>query len=167
MRGIRSIEALSVMPLIEPHAITATVHRSVYIDCNYANWAGFLVNFGTVTTGAGATCDGLTITVEGSSIQTSAGATEIPFVYRLSSAMGTDSWGTITAGTSDGVTLTSSDLGNAVLNVGVDPAVLPGRGEKYRFITLVLTPTSTTAITCGVLGYVEPRYPGNSQLSSS
>ena len=167
MSGVKFAEGLNILPVLKPHDLVAATHRTSFIDLDLANWVSFLVNFGDVTTGAGATCDSVVITVEATSIASSAGAIKIPFKYRLSNAIATGGWGAITAGTSDGVELSCSDIGSVSMLIDVDPAVFPALGATYRWIGVCLVPSSTTALNCGAQAFLETRYPGNSIPSST
>jgi hypothetical protein len=168
--SIRFGEKAQIIPVGIPHDLVNAEHRTTYVDLNLANWVTFVAQFGAVTSGS--TSDTLLISVEASSIETSAGATKIPFSYRLTNAVATGgmlstSDGAISAGTSDGVSFSTSDLVNSALIVDVDPAILPPRGEKYRFVTFVTTPGSSLAVTMGATAYLEMRYSQNSMPSSS
>jgi hypothetical protein len=158
-------EKMHVVPVLIPHDLVNAEHRTAYVDLDLANWVTFVANFAAATSGS--TSDTLLISVEASSIETSAGSTKIPFTYRLSTAVAIDTWGTITAGTSDGVSLNTSDLVNSALIVEVNPDILPARGEKYRFVTYVTTPGTSLAVVEGVVAFIEPKYPGNTVLPSS
>ena len=165
MAGIRLGQRLNVQPVLIPHDLVNAEHRTSYVDLNLANWVTFVAQYAAATTGS--TSDTMLISVEASSIETSAGATKIPFTYRLTSAIDTSGMAALVAGTSDGASVNTSDLTNSCLVVDVDPAILPGRGERYRFVTFVSTPGSSLACVAGVVAYSEPRYPGNSIPSSS
>lgn len=152
------LEKYKLQPILTPADIVATVTASSYVDIKDLNWASFLVSFGAITTGTA------TITVEASTAASS-NATEaaIPFKYRLSGAVGTDSMGAITAATSDGASITASD-DNKVLLIDVDPAALNANpGADYRYLRVVASPTTDmAAFVVGMALVGTPRYPGNS-----
>jgi hypothetical protein len=167
MNNVKFGEGINIIPVAPAHDMVAATHRTSFIDLDLANWITFLVNFGTVTTGAGATCDDVTFTVEATSIASSAGAVKIPFKYRLSNVIATGGWGTITAGTSDGVAISCSDLNSASVLIDVDPSIFPALGATYRWVGVCMVPSSTTALIGGAQAFVESRYPGNSIPSST
>jgi len=167
MAKIRFGEGTDILPVLAPVSATTGAVRSAFIDLNLAHWATFLVSFNTFTTGAGATCDDITITVEGSSIASSAGATAIPFTYRLSNAVATAGWGAITDNTGNGATIVSSDLLTAAVLIDVDPANVLALGEAHRWVGVCMVPTTTLAHIASVTAFLEPRYPGNSLPSST
>lgn len=158
MRDTQFFQNHKLQPILIPADAVATAKQSSYIDLKDLNWATFLVSFGAITTGTA------TITVEAST-SASSNATEaaIPFKYRLSGAVDTDTMGAITSATSAGASITASD-DNKVLVIEVDPAALPGNpGEDYRFLRLVASPTTDmAAFVVGALFLGSPRYPGNS-----
>lgn len=147
-----------LQPVLIPADHAATAKASSYVDLKDLNWATFLVQFGAITGGTA------TITVEASTASSS-NATEaaIPFKYRLSGAVDTDTMGAITSATSAGASVTASD-DNKLLIIEVDPTALPGNpGEDYRFLRLVTAQTTDmTAFVAGVVFLGAPRYAGNS-----
>ena len=163
MNQIQFGEAVKVVPITAPVDIVATANASAYVDLTEALWATFVVNFGVITTGTA------TITVEASTAGSS-NATEaaIPFKYRLSGAVGTDTLGAITAATSDGAAVATDADGKAYI-IEVDPAALPANpGATYKWLRVVVSPTTDmAACLLDVNAYLQPRYPGNSLYSSS
>jgi hypothetical protein len=167
MNNVKFGEGINIIPVFGSHNMVSATHRTQFIDLDLANWVTFLVNFGDVTTGAGATCDDVTFTVEATSIASSAGAIKIPFKYRLSNVIALGGWGAITAGTSDGVAISCSDLANASVLIDVDPSIFPSLGATYRWCGVCLVPSSTTVLTGSAQAFVETRYPGNGIPSST
>lgn len=156
-------EGIKRVMLTAPVDIAATANASAYVDLTESLWATFLVPFGVIT---GGTC---TVTVEASTAGSS-NATEaaVPFKYRLSGAVNTDTMGAITAATSDGLAITASDDAKQLV-IEVDPAALPANpGADFKWLRVVLSPTTDmTVCLAGVLAELQPRYPGNALYSSS
>jgi hypothetical protein len=157
-------ENQKVLPILAPQDITETTTYTQYVDLKTSNWAQFLVSFGNI---AG---DASTVSVEASTAASS-NATEatVPFRYRLSAAIGTDTMGAITAGTSDGVSMTTSD-DNKTLVIDVDPAALATNpGADFRFLRVKIAPASSsaTATLVNAIAILSPRYPGNSIPSAT
>ena len=154
-------EKYKVLPILAPVDIVATATASAYVDLTESHWASFLVEFGVITTGS------LTVTVEASTAGSS-NATEaaIPFNYRLSAAVATDTMGAITAGTSAGVSITASDDAKTLV-IEVDPAALPTNpGADFKWLRLVLSPTTDMTVCLAAAQFIgAPRYPGNSMNS--
>jgi len=157
MKSIQFAENHKIQPILGPVDTVATAVATSYVDLKNMQWATFLVDFGVITTGTA------TLTVEASTAASS-NATEaaIPFKYRLSGAVNTDSMGAITSATSAGVSITASD-DNKTLVIEVDPAALPANpGADFRFLRLVASPT--TDMTVFILGATfvgAPRFAGN------
>jgi hypothetical protein len=166
--GIRYGEGLNIIPVIEPHALAASAHRSESVDLDMAHWVSFLISMGQVSSGAGTTAAVATMTVECSCGTTGLGSTLISFDYRLSSTMTANGWGAILHGTSDGVALTAGAGGftNKLLLIDVDPSNAAAHGAAKRWCALNVT-FNTTLTTAAVVAIVEPKYPGNAIPSSS
>lgn len=158
---IRFAEKTKLQPILGPIDIVATATASNYVDLVESQWITFLVSFGVITTGT------LTVTAEASTAGSS-NATEaaVPFSYRLSGAVATDSMGAITSATSAGVSITASD-DNKILVIDIDPAALPANpGADYSWMRLVFSPTTDmAACVVGAAFAGAPRYPGNSMNS--
>lgn len=163
MNKLQFAEGFKLLPILAPVDIAATATATQYVDLKEMQWASFYVQFGAVTNAA------LTLTVEASTAGSS-NATEaaIPFKYRLTSAVATDSLGAITAATSDGATVAAGD-DNKGFWIDVDPAALPSNpGADFAWLRLVLTPSSDmSACLVGVTAFLEPLYPGNAINSAT
>jgi len=164
MAKLRFSEGLKVLPLLSPIAFTTSALDTEYVDMKLNHWATFLVHFGITTSD---TSDTVTVTVQCSSVSTSATGDDIPFKYRLSSYFDNDDMGAITQATSDGLVLTCStdpsvSFSERLLMVEINADDLPAYKSDGRYISLVLTPTAEVAAgVVGVIGILEPRYPGN------
>ena len=165
--GIRFAEKLKVLPVLAPADSTDT--GSQFVDMEEIQWLTYLVSFGTMTSDS---TDTITVTVE-CSIATSTAATDItlPFHYRLSSAVATDSMGTITSVStgSDGVAITATD-DDMVLIIDVDPACIPVQTSytAHKYVRLFFDMSAQLASNIiGAIAVIEPRYPGNSMNSST
>lgn len=164
MNGIRFAEGLKVLPILAPIAFTTAAIDTEAVDMKEFNWATFLVQFGAMTSDS---TDTVTVTVQCSSVDTSATGDDIAFVYRLSSAVDTDSMGAITAAAATGVAVTAADDGKMLI-IDVDPSKLPAVKSDGCFLGLTLTPSAEVAAgVVGVIAVLEPRYPGNAIPSST
>jgi hypothetical protein len=158
---IRFGEDLQVIPVLAPVLFTNSCACSQFIDLNLANWVTFLVSFGV------SSATQVTVSVEGSSIGSSASATKIGFDYRLSEAVATQGWGAITDGTTAGTAFLSAAITGRSVLIDVDPVDVQALGEQHRWVGVRLTPTSSLVITAGIEAFIQPRYPGNAMPSSS
>ena len=162
--SVRFAEKTQIVPIFAPAASTAASAETAFIALENAQWVTFLVMAGAMTSDS---TDVLTITVVSAAAQTTAtGDTCIPFNYRLSSAVAVDSWGAITAGTTAGYSITATDDNKALL-IDVDPAGVQAYDSDALYLYLDFgTPNIVTGYASAV-AFIEPRYPQNSQLSSS
>ena len=163
MNQLQFLEGTHLLPILAPADIAATATASQYVDLKESQWVSFMVTLGAVTNAA------FTVTVEASTAASS-NATEasVPFKYRLTSAVATDSLGAITAATSDGATMAAGD-DNKVMWIDVDPAALPSNpGADFAWLRLVVTPSSDmTAFIVGASAFLQPTYPGNAINSAT
>lgn len=142
----------NLVPLLAPQDITGTATASGYLDLRTANAAGFLVVIGAIT---GTSTDTEVITVEAATAVTGAEAA-IPFRYRLSGAVGANTWGAVTTCASTGLALTVSD-DNKILFIEIDPQEMAV--DDYRYVRVVCTDTPDMAnFLVAVIGVVDPRY---------
>lgn len=148
--GIAYGERVQVTPLLASVA-TTTPLGSAFVNVSNAQWLTFLLVAITDTT--------TTVTVECCTANTtSGGATEdqINFKYRLSAALGTDTWGAITAGTTAGVAFSGASGATAAMLIDVDPAALP---EGYNYVRVVIAAGSNySAATRTATAFLVPRY---------
>ena len=164
--GIRFAEKLKVLPVLAP--ADSTDGGSQFIDMEEVQWLSYLVSFGTMTSDS---TDTITVTVECSTATTTSTADiNLPFHYRLSSAVATDSMGAITAVvSSDSVAITATD-DDKVLIIDVDPACIPVQTSytAHKYVRLFFDMSAQLASNIiGAIAVIEPRYPGNSMNSST
>ena len=155
------------VPLLAPVDTTATAINSNAVDLAGCHRATFLIPFGSVS--AACTTDTVTVTVLASSVVTSGTGTAIAFNYRISSAVGTDSWGAVTAALAAGYAMPAS-LQNNLLLIDVDPdVVLNGvTNLNGRYVRIVITPTAAAGHTLvSVLAELEPRFAQTNMVSAS
>lgn len=160
--GIRFGQGINVFPVQPPKDIAASTTDTLDVDIRDANWVTFLVNVGAMTSDAS---DTLTLTVEATTDGSTTGDA-VNFWYRLSSTTATNTWGAVTAGTSDGVAIFGAAAGdNCSVLIDVDPAVVRNdvTGAVGVYVNMVslgpITLVSTTA-------FVEHKYPGNTMSST-
>jgi hypothetical protein len=143
----------NIIPLLEPKDIATTVTASAYMDLKGANRAAFLIPFGAVTS---ACADFEVVTVEAATAEGGA-ETAIGFTYRLSGALGANTWGAITTATTSGVSIDPANDDNKVLWIEIDPDALAV--NDYRYVRVKLTDnTDMAACLVAVLGLISQRY---------
>jgi len=138
-----------LVPLISPVDLGSVDTGSAFINVENAQWISFIIPLGTITG------DTVTVTVEESSAASSGAEVAVPFMYRLSSALGTDSWGAPTSATSAGVAV-SADEDDKLLLIEIDPATLDD-GYNYLRVFFDLGSSATVA-EVAVVAALEPRY---------
>lgn len=163
---INFAEDIQVVPVLAPVDIVATATVTKYVNLGKLGTGQleFSIPFGVVTS-TDSTGE-IIVTVEAndtndtSTTDNNEGA--IAFNYRLSSAVGTDSMGAITAATSTGVAVANTS-DNCTLLIYVDPAV-----AAKKYVRAVITPTTeTTVCLVGATARFVPRKAQASQNSSS
>lgn len=161
-------EVLKQVQTLAPVSIDATATRGVWMDVDQCvGLVQFLVGFGVLTsTDADAN---VVVTVEAStSNATTDTGTAIAFSYALSEAVGTDTWGAVSAATSTGVNVDSSSDDSKLLAIYVDPAVMKALGDDYHYVTPVLDgDVAVSAALVNMVAQFTPRYSQASQKSST
>ena len=160
-------EVLKVLPLLAPVDLGASTSASSYIDMNMAaSIIEFEVNFGAMTSTD--TTQGVTVTVEGSTTGAATDTnTAMAFQYQLSAAVDTDSMGAVSAATSTGILVdTTEDV--STLLVYVDPSVVAAAAAGDRWVRIGLDPgAAVSASIVSVVARYIPRYAQASQPSST
>jgi len=142
---------IHVIPGLIPQDVgsTGTEIFTDVVDIGEAAELEFILALGAIAT------DTTVIKVYKDANTVAAGGTAIAFIYKLSSALGTDSSGAWTACASTGLTLTNATDDNKVLRVSVDPALC----SEYPYVYLGIDPgESQTVGLYSVVCLVVPRY---------
>jgi hypothetical protein len=143
----------NIVPLLAPQDITTTVTPSGYMNLKGTHKAAFLVILGNI---ASTSADTMVITCTGATTDNGGTEAAIGFSYRISGALGANTWGAITSVTTTGLSLTlTSD--NMLVWIELDPSDLAA--GDYNYVKLLFTDT-TDMDNClvAVLGIVQPRY---------
>lgn len=156
------VEYENIIPLLAPQDIASTITRSLWMDLAGAHRAAFLVVFGNVNS---ASADTEIVTVESVSAPTGTEAA-VAFNYRLSGALGANTWGAITAATTSGVTIDPASDDNKLLWIDIDPAEINAAGNRYVRVALTDN-TDMAACLVAVLGFVSPRYKQIAMVSAT
>ena len=159
-------EEIQFVPVLAPVDAVAAAKTTSYVNLAKVGMGQveFEFNFGVVTS-TDSTGE-VVITIEANDVNDTSSSDNnegaIAFNYRLSSAVGTDSMGALTAATSAGYALINTDDNKTVL-VYVDPAV-----AAKKYVRGVITPTAeTTVCLVGANARFIPRKAQASQASSS
>lgn len=149
--------------LNEVKDIAGTATTSSYMDLKGANRAGFLIPFGAVTSAT--TTDREVVTVE---CATAVDGTEaaVAFTYRLSGALGTNTWGAVTTADTTGYSVDPANDDNKLLWIDLDLGT--AAASDYRYARVVLTDTpDMAACLVGVIGWIDPKYKQTTYVSAT
>jgi hypothetical protein len=159
-QGIRFAEGIQPYTVYGPIDMAGLTTNTRHVNVSGANWLSFLINIGVTSSASSAD---LEVGVACSTAETSAAAvpTLIPFVYRISSTLGTSeyAWSALTTGSSVGSVAVTTGQDSISVFIDVDPADIASVGEDYKWAHLLLT-SSAAAIPLSVVAFLEPRYPG-------
>jgi len=153
--------------LMAPQDVGAAGVKSNFLNAGLVRWLTFDVAFGNVNG------DDAVVSVEVCTANATSGASlaAIPFRYRLSGALGADTWGAVTTASSSGATLTSTSQSNTLMKLDVDPGSIASdasAGETYKYIRVVVDPgSSISACLASVVAQYEPRYSQLDPVTSS
>ena len=137
-----------IIPVLSPVDIVSTATNTTHIKIT-GHHVTFLVPFGTITG------DSVVVTVEESTSAATTGAVAVPFKYRLSLAVGADSWGAVTTADSTGVIVTASD-DDKILLIDIDPSAL---SDDCNYLSVLVSPeASCSAVEVAALAVQDARY---------
>ena len=157
----------NIVPLLAPVDIAANATATPMVDLKTAHDVTFLVSFGVLTSASASVTAGPTVTVMCSSGSATTGGTAIDFNYRLSAAVGTNTWGAVTSCASTGYVADIGGDGKALL-IQVDPAAVQADHDLARYVWVKLTPDAEDTVTlCGVIAFVSPIYKATTMITTS
>jgi hypothetical protein len=153
----------NIVCFLAPQDIVSTATTCPYVDLRNAQKAFFLVQFGAVTS-ATAT-DDWTMTIEAATAEGGTEA-EIDFRYRVSGAVGANTWGAITtAAAATGITVAPDTNDNMGYLIEVDPDALAA--NDYRYARVVLTDVDSEATLVTGFAFLEARYKQTTHISAT
>jgi hypothetical protein len=135
------------------------------MNIKYANRAAILVVLGNLASGTATDTEVLTVEAA-----TAEGGTEaaIAFTYRLSGALGDNTWGAPTACASTGLALDPAVHDNMLVWIEVDPEVVFAAKADALYVRVKLTDTPDMAnCLVAVLGITDPVYKQTTYNSST
>jgi hypothetical protein len=154
----------NIVNLVAPVAGTTGTITSPYMDLKNAHKASFLISFGAIVSTT--TTDHLLITVYGATAEDGTEAT-VDFRYRLSGAIGTNTWGAVTtAAAATGMAEVIPALDLNLCWIELDPDALGA--SDYRYVRFVAAPTVSleTYLIAGI-GFIEARYKQTTHISAT
>ena len=165
MKGTRFGIDERVVPVLAPQDITSTDTDTSWVDLKGVLHATFLTFFGNIA--ATSADQGVVVTLLCATGAATTGEVALAFNYRLSGAVATDTLGDITAATSSGVTVATTD-DNSLLYIDVDPAALEAALADGRFVRLNIAPDAGGSATLiAGLCVIENAYASVTEISAS
>lgn len=155
-----------LIPLVAPVDLGNNSFASPYVDLKDALSCEFLLSTGALTYAASTAT--LTVTVEASSASASnASEVQLPFNYRVSAAVGTDTLGAVTAVAAATGIVVNDTQGSMLFIIEVDPAAIRGLNDLAHWVRLVGTKSGTiTAALYDVKMNLIPRHGGTTMIAS-
>jgi len=151
---------MNVVNILSPAAdLTSNIAISEHVDLGDALDCEFLVHFGAVSTSAGTSSDDtFDLGVFLSATASSAAGTQVPFTYRSSGLIGTNTWTTWAASTV-ALALTSDATGKIYL-VHIDPVEAAGvlASGRYAYLSVEPPDCDNSSIIVGMAAIVSPRH---------
>jgi hypothetical protein len=144
----------NIVYLLAAQDIASTVTASAYLSLKGCHNAGLLVVLGAVTSAT--VTDTEVLTVEAATAEGGAEAA-IAFRYRLSGALGANTWGAVATADTTGLSLDPAADDNKLVWIEIDPDELAA--NDYTVVRVKVTDTpDMTACLVAVLGFTRPRY---------
>jgi hypothetical protein len=155
-----------VVPCLAPVDAVATEKDSTFVALKGAQRISFLLFFGVIT--AASADQVITVTVQCASSAASTSELPMPFLYRVSGAVGTDTWGAIVAATTAGFTVDTTAQDNKLYLIDVDPHAVPAIKANASYVRLEVVPDAGGSATlCSIIAIISPRYAATNMLSTS
>ena len=155
----------NLVPLLAPQDITTNITASGYLNVKNAQRAAFIVFFGNIDSAT--TTNTEVITVECCTLENAGTEEAIPFYYRLSGAVGANTWGAVTTCASTGLAITVTD-DNKILWVEVDLSAMQAENDEAFLVRVLATDTDDMAnCLISVIGVIEPRYAQTTFISAT
>jgi hypothetical protein len=146
----------NIVPLLAPVDNVAAETATAYIDLKLAQDACFLVTNGLITS-ASAT-DMVTVTLEAATGVTGTEAA-IAYNYRISAAVGANTWGDIATAAATGIELDPAANDNMFLLVDANPVKVQAEKADARYVRIRIgTAADMGAHLVGVVAFIKPRY---------
>ena len=150
---MRYAQDYHVLPVLAATTVTAAATNTEWVNMGRNHWVDFHVIFGTITG------DTMLITVEectaNATATDSAAEVAIPFCYRKSVAVASDTFGALTTNDSAGLAV-SADEDGLTFVISVDPASLD---DGYNYVRVVIAESAgTSAAVKAVNAILYPRY---------
>ena len=156
----------NIIPLLAPQDIASTATAGGYMDLVNAQKASFLVQFGAITSTTAT--DEFVITVRAATSEAGGAEVAVDFRYRLSGALGVNTWGAVTTvAAATGLGMGADDSDNMLVWIEVDPDALAAANTDYRYVHVLLTDNDMEACLVSIIGIIETRYKQTTHISAT
>ena len=153
----------NIVCFLAPQDIVSTATTCPYVDLRNAQKAFFLIQFGAVTSTT--VTDDWTVTFEAATAEGGAEA-QIDVRYRLSGAVGANTWGAVTTvAAATGITIAPDANDDMGILVEIDPDALAA--NDYRYARAVLTDVDAEACLVAGFAFLETRYKQTTHISAT
>jgi hypothetical protein len=163
----RFASALNTIPLLAPQDTAATALTTPYVKLGGAHGGTLFVQFGSLTA-ATAADQPVVVTLLAATVQAGTSASAVTFNYRLSGAIGANSWGAITAATTAGVSVSADTGDNKMVAIDIDPSDILRQKADAIYVAAVVTPDAgATASLVNAFVQLEPRVSQATMVSAT
>lgn len=161
----RYVQDENVVPLLAPQDIVATATATPFLALKTIIDGILYLFFGSIT--AASADQAITVTLEAATAAASGSEAAIAFSYRLSGAVAANTWGAVTAATSAGVSIATTD-DNKMLAIQLDPAAIQGAKADATHVRAVITPDAggTATLVAAWASFV-PGYKQTTHISAT
>jgi hypothetical protein len=161
----RFASALNTVPLLNPVDTAATALATPFVKLGGSHGGTLFVHFGNI---AAASADqAVTVTLEAATAAASGSEAAVAFNYRLSGAVGANTFGAITAAASTGVSIGTTDDGK-MLAIDIDPSKFLAAKADTTYVRAVITPDAGgTATLVSAFAQLEPRVSQSTMISAT
>lgn len=164
MKDNRFVTCENFVPLVAPQDIAANATATPFVSLKNALHGALYISFGSIT--AASADQSITVTLEAATAAASGSEVAIPFKYRLSGAVGSNTWGAITDATSSGMSVATTD-DNKMLAIEI-PGGLDSLLADATHVRAVITPNAGgTATLTNAFAVLEPRYAQLTHVSAT
>ena len=158
MKDARFVTMENIVPLNAPVDSAGTAYATAFVDMKNALHATFLYFVGVMT--AASADQNITVTMEAATAAASGSEVAIPFKYRVSGAVGANTWGAITDATTAGISIDTTGTEGVMYAIDIDPAALDGKLADARFVRMVVGIDAGGTVTLNAgWAVLDPRYP--------
>lgn len=161
----RYVQDENVVPLLVPQDIAATATATPFLALKTIVDGTLYIAFGNI---AAASADqAVIVTLEAATAGASGSEAAIAFDYRLSGAVGSNTWGTKATATSTGVSIGTTD-DNKILAINIDPAAIQAAKADATHVRAVITPDAggTATLVAAWASFV-PSYKQTTMVSAT